>query len=119
MAVTAFSASAHARVPSFPVMPRQYNESNTGVSLPNDTLKFYANNYCTTGQIQIEQEAWNDALPYALALASWRFNSTYQEAMDLYMGNDTRGPLGRIVEGTCPSDKLPDLAQGLLIWCTL
>ena len=45
--------------------------------------------------------AWNEALLYATALSSWQVNGSYQEAMDLYMGNDTRGPLGNIVEGIC------------------
>lgn len=100
VATIAPAYSAHARTPEFPVMPRQYNDSNVHVNLPNDTKKFYANNLCTPERIQIEQVAWSDALMYALALASWRVNSTYQEAMDIYMGNDTRGPLGRVVEGT-------------------
>ncbi|KAL6718041.1 hypothetical protein ACLMJK_004126 [Lecanora helva] len=85
-------------------MPRQSNESNIDVSLPNDTLKFYATTLCTADQLHIEQEAWDDALKYAMALASWRVNSTYQEAMDLYMGNDSRGLFARALQGVHLND---------------
>ena len=82
-------------------MPRQHNISDFNVSLPSDKKKFYANNLCSTEKKVAEKIAWNEALLYATALSSWHVNSSYQEAMDLYMGNDTRGPLGDIVEGTC------------------
>ena len=82
-------------------MPRQYNRSIDDASMPGDIKKFYSHSYCTSDQIKQEQDAWKDAGLYAKALASWQVNGSYQEAMDLYMGTDTRGPLGEIVEGMC------------------
>lgn len=93
------TSAIHASVQQFPLMPRQTNSSISGFSLPNTTKKFYAKALCSSEQQQVEQIAWNDAFAYAHALASWNANGSYQAAMDLYMGNDTRGPLGDILEG--------------------
>lgn len=83
----------------FPMLPRQTNSSKNDVSLPNATKKFYANALCSPEKQLIEQLTWNDASLYANALASWRPNGSYQAAMDMYMGNDSRGPIGDILEG--------------------
>ena len=83
-------------------MPRQYNDSVASVSLPTNVKKFYANTLCATDHKQIEEAAWSDASKYATALASWRINGPFQDAMDLYMGNDTRGPLGKVAIGIDP-----------------
>lgn len=80
-------------------MPRQYNYSNVGASLPNDAKKFYSNILCTDERKEIEQEAWSSAWEYAKALLSWRVNGSHQNAMDLYMGSDSRGPLGKVIQG--------------------
>lgn len=98
----------------FPIMPRQTNSSNTGISLPNTTKKFYANALCNSEQEQVEQAAWNDAFAYAHALASWHANDSYQTAMDMYMGNDSRGPIGDILEGGTTTQHLYDAMQQML-----
>lgn len=99
LALSHLGSSAVVPAQKFPVMPRQINSSSTGVSLPNTTKKFYANALCSPEQEQVEQVAWNDASIYAHALASWHANGSYQAAMDMYMGNDSRGPIGEILAG--------------------
>lgn len=61
--------------------------------------KFYANALCCPEKQLIEQTTWNDASHYAHALGSWHPNGPYQAAMDMYMGNDSRGPIGDILAG--------------------
>ena len=85
--------------PRAPIIPRQTNSSIDNVSLPSDSHRFYAGRFCSTLQRQVEQIAWRDAMLYAEALTLWSPNQTYQAAMDLYMGNHTRGTLGNILEG--------------------
>ncbi len=112
------TSSAHAIAPKSPLMPRSYNDSDLDVSLPSDTKKFYSNRLCTAEQRQLEQMDWADALRLATALASWRVNGPYQAAMDLYMGNDTRGRLGKIVEGNHNENGLTMASGRMLIIST-
>lgn len=91
--------SAIAPVMKFPILPRMANQSTTGVSPLSGVKKYFAEAFCTTHQRQIEQIAWGDALRYAQALASWQPNGAFQPAMDLYMGNDSRGELGATLRG--------------------
>lgn len=83
----------------FPILPRLANQSATGQSPASDTKKYFAEAFCTPDQKLVEQVAWRDALRYAQALASWQPNGSFQPAMDLYMGNDSRGPLGTTLRG--------------------
>lgn len=91
--------SAAASVNKFPILPRIANQSTTGFSPANETKKYFAEAYCTPYQKLIERVAWGDALQYAQALASWQPNDSFQPAMDLYMGNDSRGELGATLQG--------------------
>lgn len=75
------------------------NQSTTDVSLANGTKKYFAEALCTPHEKQIEHDAWWDALEYAQALARWQPNGSFQPAMDLYMGNDSRGPLSATLQG--------------------
>lgn len=83
----------------FPVMPRQTNSSENGVSLPHTTKKFYAHALCNAEQEQIEQEAWYGAAVYAYAMIWWHANGPYQDTRDIYMGNDSRGPIVDVPKG--------------------
>lgn len=91
--------SAIAPVMKFPILPRMANQSTTGASPASDVKKYFAEAFCTPQQKLIEQIAWRDALQYAQALASWQPNGAFQPAMDLYMGNDSRGELGATLRG--------------------
>ena len=93
----AWSVAALAK--KFPILPRTANQSAIDVSPANGTLKYFAEGLCTAEQRAIEQTAWDDARRYAQALASWRPNGSFQPAMDLYMGTDSRGPLNQVLEG--------------------
>ncbi len=75
------------------------NQSATNVSPANSTQKYFAESFCNATQKVIEQVTWDDALKYAQALASWQSNGSFQPAMDLYMGNDSRGQLGAVLRG--------------------
>ena len=75
------------------------NQSTIGVSPASDTKKYFAEAVCTPDQKLVERVAWRDALHYAQALASWQPNGSFQAAMDLYMGNDSRGQLGATLQG--------------------
>ncbi|KAF6234441.1 hypothetical protein HO173_007474 [Letharia columbiana] len=86
--------SAATPVTKFPILPRTANQSTTGVSPASGTKKYFAETFCTPYQKLIEKIAWRDALQYAQSLASWQPNGSFQPAMDLYMGNDSRGQLG-------------------------
>ncbi|CAD6569844.1 MAG: hypothetical protein ASARMPREDX12_003100 [Alectoria sarmentosa] len=74
------------------------NQSTIGVSPASDTKKYFAEAVCTPDQKLVERVAWRDALHYAQALASWQPNGSFQAAMDLYMGNDSRGQLGATLQ---------------------
>ena len=91
--------SSAALAPKYPILPRMANQSTTGVSLASDTKKYFAEAVCTSHDKQIEHESWLDALQYAQALDRWQPNGSFQPAMDLYMGNDSRGELGAIIRG--------------------
>ena len=84
---------------SYPVMPRQTNGTKHNVIPPLGVKKVYSEKLCDTIEKEIEAAAWTEASQYAQALASWRVNSSFQSTMDLYMGNDSRGPLGDILKG--------------------
>ena len=91
---------AAAPVAKFPILPRMANQSTLGVSPADGTKKYYAEAFCTPSQRFTERMAWRDALQYALALASWQQNGSFQPAMDLYMGNQSRGELGATLRST-------------------
>ena len=82
-----------------PILPRMANQSTVAYSPANNTQKYFAEAFCTPFQKLIESLAWRDALRYAQALASWQPNSTFQPAMDLYMGIDSRGQLSAPLRG--------------------
>lgn len=92
-------ASAASPATTFPVLPRQANLTKTGFRPTSTTKKYFANAFCTVEQKIIEQVAWEDALLFAQALASWQINGSFQPAMDLYMGTGSRGPLSAVLEG--------------------
>ena len=73
--------------------------SVAGASLASGTKKYFAEALCTPYEKHIEHNAWLGALQYAEALASWQPNGSFQPAMDLYMGNDSRGQLGATLRG--------------------
>ena len=75
------------------------NRSSFVDSPLNGAHKYFAEASCAPYQKVIEEVAWRDALRYAQALASWQPNNSYQPAMDLYMGNDSRGPLSEALRG--------------------
>ena len=75
------------------------NENIFGESPADQSQKYLAEAFCTPYQKIVEQEAWRDALQYAQALARWQPNSSFQPAMDLYMGNDSRGQLSTTLQG--------------------
>ena len=94
--------SAIAPVMKSPILPRTANQSITDAIPLSGVKKYFAEALCTPEQRSIEEIAWGDALQYAQALASWQPNGAFQPAMDLYMGNDSRGPLGATLRGmTC------------------
>ena len=82
------------------------NQSTTGVSLASSTKKYFAEALCSPQSMQIEHESWLDALQYAKALASWQPNGSFQPAVDLYMGNDSRGELGATLRGMTSEPRL-------------
>lgn len=86
--------STAAPATEFPKLPRMTNQTATDVSLASGTKKYFAETLCSPHDRQVEYNAWQGALQYAQALASWQPNGSFQPAMDLYMGNDSRGPLG-------------------------
>ena len=75
------------------------NQNAAGVSPASGTKKYFAEASCSPEEKITERIAWGDALQYAQALASWQPNGSFQPAMDLYMGNDSRGPLGATLRG--------------------
>ena len=85
--------SSAALATKFPKLPRMTNQSATDVSLAGDTKKYLAETLCSPNDIQVEHNAWQGALQYAQALASWQPGGSFQPAMDLYMGNDSNGQL--------------------------
>lgn len=91
--------SAPAPATDSPILPRVVKQGNAGVSPASGTRKYFADAFCTPYQKLVERIAWSDALQYAQALASWQPNGSFQPAMDLYMGNDSRGPLGATLRG--------------------
>ena len=104
LTVTAlFLSPISSYVPRSPLVPRQNaqhnNDHGSVEQLDMFSSKFFANALCTENHKRVERRSWIEASKYAEALASWQVNGTYQEALDLYMGNSTRGPLGKIVEG--------------------
>ena len=84
----------------FPILPRMANQSTLRDSPANDDKKYIADALCTPHQKLTEKVSWREALLYAQALASWQPNSTFQPAIDLYMGNDSRGQLSTPLQGT-------------------
>lgn len=116
--------SAIAPVMKFPILPRMANQSTTGASPASDVKKYFAEAFCTPQQKLIEQIAWRDALQYAQALASWQPNGAFQPAMDLYMGNDSRGELGATLRANIDGAlRVHDLStwpenQRLFVFCT-
>ena len=91
--------SSAALASKFPKLPRMTNQSATDVSLASGTKKYFAETLCSPNDRQVEHNAWQGALQYAQALASWQPNGSFQPAMDLYMGNDSRGQLGGELRG--------------------
>lgn len=116
--------STAAPVTNFPILPRMANQSTTGQSPASGTKKYFAEALCTPDQKLVEQVAWSDALQYAQALASWQPNGNFQPAMDLYMGNDSRGPLGATLRANIDGAvKVHNVStwpekQRLFIFCT-
>lgn len=115
LVVTAFSLAGLVPLASAAAMPDSWssmllqptNLSPTNVSPPIGVKKIYASKLCSHQDKTIEQDAWNDALKFARALASWEANSSFQSAMDLYMGNHSRGPLGVTLRGMIFSEQAP------------
>ena len=91
--------SAAATATRHPILNQMTNENIFGESPADQNQKYLAEAFCTPYQKIIEQEAWRDALQYAQALARWQPNSSFQPAMDLYMGNDSRGQLSTTLQG--------------------
>lgn len=95
-----FLTSAAAAPPTnSPVLHRMASQSNFGDRPADDNQKYFAEALCTPYQKFVEEVAWRDALQYAQALARWQPNSSFQPAMDLYMGNDSRGQLSTTLRG--------------------
>lgn len=96
-ALPAWSVAAPAT--KFPILPRMANQTMLGDIPANDHQKYFADVFCTPHQKLVERVAWRDAFQYARALATWQPNNTFQPAMDLYMGNDSRGQLSTTLRG--------------------
>ena len=82
-----------------PILNQMANQSIYGDSCADKYQKYFADTSCTPYQKAVEERAWLDALQYAQALARWQPNSSFQPAMDLYMGNDSRGQLSTTLRG--------------------
>ena len=100
LAVTPSACSAARPATKFPILPRMANQSKIfDYILANHLQKYFAHASCTPKQKIIERATWRDALQLARALASWQPNGTFQPAMDLYMGNNSRGYLSKELRG--------------------
>ena len=82
-----------------PILNQMANQSIYGDSWADEYQKYFADALCTPDQKSVEEVAWRDALQYAQALARWQPNNSFQPAMDLYMGNDSRGQLSTTLRG--------------------
>ena len=91
--------SAAATATRHPILDQLVNKSIFGDSSADQYQKYFAEAFCTPYQKAVEEQAWFDALQYAQALARWQPNSSFQPAMDLYMGNDSRGQLSTTLRG--------------------
>lgn len=89
-----------ATIATRPLNPLQWeNRSSFGVNHADDGQKYLAQAFCTPYQRFVEEVAWRGALQYAQALARWQPNSSFQPAMDFYMGTDSRGQLSAAIRG--------------------
>ena len=91
--------SAAATAMRHPILNQMADQSIFGGSSADQYQKYFAEAFCTPYQRLVEEAAWRDALQYAQALARWQPNSSFQPAMDLYMGNDSRGQLSTTLQG--------------------
>ena len=98
-AVSLLTSAAAAPPTNSPTLPRMANQSTLRDRPADNNQKYFAEALCTPYQKFIEEVAWRDALQYAQALARWQPNSSFQPAMDLYMGNDSRGQLSTTLRG--------------------
>ena len=95
--LSAWSAAGLATRARF--LPGMANQDASGESSAYSNQKYFAEAFCTPYQKFIEEVAWRGALQYAQALARWQPNGSFQPAMDLYMGNDSRGQLSTALQG--------------------
>lgn len=106
--------SSAALAKKFPKLPRMTNQSATDVSLASGTKKYLAETLCSPDDRQVEHDAWQGALQYAQALSSWQPGGSFQPAMDLYMGNDSRGQLGATLRGMTSHPRQDTIVPTLL-----
>ena len=106
--------SAAATATRLPILNQLANQSIYGDSSADQYQRYFAETLCTPHQKSVEEVAWRDALQYAQALARWQPNSSFQPAMDLYMGNDSRGQLSTTLRGMAANLKMRPLRQLLI-----
>ena len=87
-------------MPTIPVPLSQSIATKYNTTPPLGVKKVYSHKLCDPAERAVEQVSWVEAAQYAQALSSWRINSSFQPAMDLYMGNDSRGSLSSLLEGS-------------------